>query len=330
MPQPDTIGLYGDFWTRFLLMLLRLFPAWFCVAATWPLAIIFYCLAAPQRRVVMANLRGLRPKSSGFALWWGGCRVFAQFALTYMDRLWSQHLRKPICPQFRDRDELIEQLAKPGGVLLFTTHSGNYDIGAELFAQAFTRPIHVVRIPERTKGLQQFRAAELSASESRNSNLRIHYVRDEWSLGLELCRLLESGEGVAVQGDRGVPGSAQTVIEHEGMLFRLPRGPLILAAISKVPCYAVFITRAARCVYEFRSAPAFYKGGAACTDEDIGRAWLTQMAPFVREHWDQWYIFDEPVVGAFEAELPACDSRLQTGATDSFARARNVFEASSR
>lgn len=298
MPQRDAIGLYGDFWTRLLLVLLRVFPAWFCNMMTWPLAVVFYCMATPQRTTLIANLRGLHPQWGRVALWWGGYRVFVQFALTYMDRLWSQHLGKSIRWEFQEREALVNQLERDGGVLLFVTHSGNYDIGAEFFAREFVRPIHVVRVPERTAELQKFRSAELSASESRTPKLRVHYVRDEWSLGLQLCQLLRDGEVVAVQGDRPVSGSAPLNLEYNGRSFSLPRGPLILAQISKVPCFGVFLTRSGRCRYRFRSGPAFYTGNPELGATEIGRAWLSQLAPFVHQHWDQWYIFDNQVTGA--------------------------------
>lgn len=291
----DRIGLYGGFWTRFLLRLLSIFPAWFCAFMARPLAMPFYLLAARQRTALSSNLRALHPGLSPLGRWWGGYRVFVQFALTYLDRLWALHFGRPVAWEFQGGEWLQRQLESPGGVLLFTVHSGNYDLGAAFFAQYFPRSIHVIRVAERSRGLQEVRTAEVARSERQSPRLKVHYAADEWNLGLELARLLAAGEVVAVQGDRVLSATPPLQIDLEGIRFTLPRGPLLLAQISRVPCFPILLTRLGRGRYCIHTGPPFHHGKPGARLEEIALAWGTVMADFVRHHWDQWYVF-EPVL----------------------------------
>lgn len=296
--RKDVMGLHSDFWTRFLLWLLRIFPAWFCVAMARPIALVFYACATPQRAAVISNLRVLHPRMSRAALWWAGSEVFLQFALTYMDRLWHLHLGRPLRWELDNCASLEARLARPGGVLLFTAHSGNYDIGAAYFARYFRRGIHTVRTPEKTRALQEFRKTELAQVDPANPRVHIHYSADEWGLGIELCGLLRNGEVVAVQGDRAVSASSPVQVNHDGIAFSLPRGPLVLAELARVPCFAVLLTRKGRCHYRLHASSAFHDGNPASKAGDIAQGWVSVLAPFIQRHWNQWYVFENMLMHA--------------------------------
>lgn len=309
-PRPkirkDIIGLHGDFWTRFLLRLIRVLPGWLCLLITRPIALVFYCLAAQQRRAVISNLRALRPELGLLALWLSGWRVFTQFALTYMDRLWSLHLDKPLKWRMINAEHLKHQLELPEGLLLFITHSGNYDIGAILFGQNFQRQIHTVRVAEETKSLQEFRAAEFEQVERENPQVHVLYAGDDWRLGLKLCQLVGDGGVVAIQGDRPVSGSAM-VMDFEGINFTLPRGPFVLARMSRVPCYPISLYRVGRCEYGLLTGPAFFDGNARQSEKEIAQAWLRWLTPTLKRHWDQWFVF-EPILKRLNTEPLASPS----------------------
>ena len=291
----DPVGLHGDFWTRFLLGVLRRFPAWFCVGITWPLTLFFYTLAARQRRAVQANLRALKSDWSWLTLQLASYRVFAEFALAYMDRMWSLHLGQQIEWDAEDYSHLNAQLHVSTGVLLFTTHSGNFDVGATFLSHHFPRPIHVVRLRERSESLHEFREAELKEAAKAHPGLQVHYASDDWNLGIELCRLLRAGEVVAVQGDRAPDAAHAVQFTHEEISYRLPKGPLVLAQIARVPCYPIFVRRLGRCRYCIRTGPPFYDGHEKKTAEEIGAAWVGAMAEFVSQHWAQWFVFEHTV-----------------------------------
>jgi predicted LPLAT superfamily acyltransferase len=294
-PVRRNTGLHGAFWTRFLLKLMRFLPKPVCLALTWPVSLIIYALARPQRQAVLANLAALEPSFGPTRRWWAGYQVFAQFALTYLDRLWHMHFGREIAWQISDLSQFEAMKENPGGVLIFTIHSGNYDIGASLFATKFGRTLHTVRVPEQTAELQKLRAAELQHTEQQNPRLRVHYNESDSHLGMELCRILMASEAVAVQGDRVVNGVSPMEMAYQGRSYKIPRGPLVLAEISRVPCYPIFLERLGCLRYRIIVKPPFYDGGARVKADELGQAWLPVLADHLRDHWDQWFVFEHLV-----------------------------------
>ncbi|MDZ4288818.1 MAG: hypothetical protein U0984_12710 [Prosthecobacter sp.] len=295
-PLRRNTGLHGAFWTRFLLKLMRVLPASACLVLVRPVSFVIYLLAGSQRRAIMANVAALQPTFGRVRRWWAGYQVIKQFALTYLDRLWHMHFGREVAWDIPDLTHFEAMRAVSGGVLIFTIHSGNYDIGASLFAQKLGRTLHIVRVPEQTEELQALRAAELHEAEEKTPNLRVHYNSvAENHLGMELCRLLMAAEAVAVQGDRVVTGVSPIEMKHNDLIFKIPRGPLVLAEIARVPCYPIFLERLGRLRYRIIVGAPFYDGKARVRAEELGRAWLPLMSDYVRRHWDQWFVFEHLV-----------------------------------
>lgn len=274
-----------------MLFLMRVLPGRLCVALNTPICLIFYLLAREQRHAIEANLRALRPERANRAAR-DGFEVFRQFGLTYLDRLWHLHFRRPVKWDIVGMGEFEALKDGPGGALIFTIHSGNYDIGASLFAEKFGRPMHTVRVPERSESLQKIRAAELAAEEKRHPNLKVHYNENGEHLGLELSRLLMDGEVVAIQGDRVMSGVSPTRVTVDGLTFEVPLGPLVLAEMTRVPCHAIFLTRLDVCHYQVTIGEPFVAGGTKVRAAEIGERWTRVMAAHLRDHWDQWFVFE--------------------------------------
>lgn len=174
-------------------------------------------------------------------------------------------------------------------------HSGNYDLGAGLFARKFGRTIHTVRVPEASDSLQQLRKQELREEERRHPNLHVHYNEPGCHLGMELCRKLFAGEVVCVQGDRVMGDVAPSEARIDGVTYRIPRGPLVLAEVTGVPCYPVFLIRKGRLSYRIEIGKPFLIGGRKPKAAEVSAAWLPVMHEFLLRHWDQWFVF-EPLV----------------------------------
>jgi predicted LPLAT superfamily acyltransferase len=278
-----------------VLKILRFLPTPFCLVMVRPVAFGVYLLARAQRRPVLANIAALEPDFGPLRVWWGGYQVFLQFALTYLDRLWHMHLKRPVVWDIPNLAQFEAMRAVPGGVLIFTIHSGNYDIGASLFAQKFGRPLHIVRVPEQTEELQKLRKEELRQAEKDTPQLRVHYNEVDSHLGMELCRLLMASEAVAVQGDRVITGVSPIELSHADLTFRIPRGPLVLGEISRVPCFPIFLQRLGCLKYRILVEEPFYQGGSRIKADELGQLWLSVMSRHVREHWDQWFVFEHLV-----------------------------------
>lgn len=290
---PARMGLHDAFWTQVLLFWMRWLPAPVFTILTYPVAALVYLLAVPQREAVRANLSALMPGKGSSCV--AGFRVFLQFALTYLDRLWHLHFQREVEWEIVGKDDFEALQARAGGALIFTVHSGNYDIGAGLFARRFGRAIHTVRMPEASASLQQLRQKELREEETREPNLHIHYNEPGGHLGMELCRKLLAGEVVCVQGDRVMGDVTPTQASIDGVTYRIPRGPLVLAEVTGVPCYPVFLSRKGRLSYRIEIGKPFHPGGRKPKAAEVCAAWLPIMHGFLKEHWDQWFVF-EPLV----------------------------------
>lgn len=285
-------GLHGAFLTRFLLFWMRVLPRPVCLLLARPVTLLIWLLARAPRRAVRANLAVLRPELGQWRNAAASYRVFLQFGLTYLDRLWHMHFGEEVEWEVSNRDRFDALRAHPGGVLVFTIHSGNYDLGAAVFAQRFGRALHMVRAPERSKGLQELRAAELRGVARDNPLLHIHYNESASHLGLELCRCLQAGEAVAVQGDRVIIDVSAVEMTHDGVRFRIPRGPLVLAEVARVPAWPIFLLRLDRMRYRIHIGEPFCDGVARVRADEVGRRWLPVLHDFVREHWEQWFVFE--------------------------------------
>lgn len=275
-------------WMRFL-------PRWLCAAIASPVAMIIYLMAGPPRRAVCANLDALRPEDGRLLNWWGGYRVFRQFALTYMDRLWFLHFNHEVQWEAQGEENFEALRNEPGGALVFTIHAGNYDLGSALFASKLGRELHTVRSPEQTASMQKLRAKEFAGQGELHPNLHIHYNESYAHLGLTLCNLLTSGKLVGIQGDRVLMEVSPMTARLGNLQFRLPRGPLVLAETTRVPCYPIFLSRRGILSYRVDIGPPFCFAGELLSVDELATRWLTVMNRFLAEHWDQWFVFEHLV-----------------------------------
>jgi predicted LPLAT superfamily acyltransferase len=294
-PPPRKSSLHGAFLTTQLLRAMRFTPTWAALILVRPITLIVYLLAGPQRRAVIGNLSALRPDFSAAGRWWAGYQMFLQFALTYLDRLWHMHFKKAVNWDIPHRERFDAIRALPTGVIIFTIHSGNYDIGASLFAEKFGRALHTVRAPEQSADMQKLREAELRRTEQANPLLKVHYSEADNHLGMELCRILRTGEAVAVQGDRVIGKVSPVAMTHAGRTYQLPRGPLVLAEISRAPCFPILLERIGCLSYRIHVLDCFYDGQTKIRADDLGKIWLPIMHDYIHQHWAQWFAF-EPLV----------------------------------
>jgi predicted LPLAT superfamily acyltransferase len=283
-------ALHSGFLTRALLFWLRALPPAVCELLARPVASIIYLLATEQRRAVCKNMLALRPEQGPLLAWLAGWRVFLNFGLTYMDRLWHLYHGKPVEWVPHGEAHLQALQADPGGALIFTIHSGNYDIGSTLFAERLGRPLHMVRIAEQEETLQAMRKAELGRI---HPMLHVHYNKPDAHLGLLLCNLLRSNQVVAVQGDRVLLDVASLTISHQHTGYVLPRGPFMLAEMTRVPCYPIFLRRVGRLRYAVEIFPALNARGELLQEQQLSRRWLAVLHPYLVKYAEQWFVFEQ-------------------------------------
>ena len=280
--------------TTCLIAVMRFVPAPVIYALTKPVVLVVYTCAGARAQGVRDNLSALLCRRPG-TTWWAGFQVFSTFSFTYLDHLYHTYFQHEITWEI-DGLEIFEQLkAEPGGVVLFTAHCGNYDIAASAFSGKFGRRVNIVRVPERDESMQEIRSAELKAAEAEHSDFKVWYNRPDEHLGIALAGCIADGEIVAIQGDRVIEGvSPMEVPAPDGLTFTMPKGPLVLAAASRAPSYAIFFERTGRLAYKIHVEGPVHPGGRTKLDK-LSETWAGVLHGFVRKHWKQWFVFERAV-----------------------------------
>jgi lauroyl/myristoyl acyltransferase len=297
------LGVFGDLPSRFLRHSMRIAP-WFLepvLIAGW--VTLFFAIAKKQRRAVASNLRALHPHWGGLRASGGAWRVFWTFACTYVDALRCETGTGAVDWAIEGQQAFDDLAQRKEGCLILTAHMGNYDLAAPLFSSRFGRTLYAVRAPERQPEMQAIREAELRRKEAEYPQFRTLYNTSDNHLGVVLANLLAEGNIVAVQGDRVVfDVSPMEVTFDDGLVMKLPKGPLYLARATGVACFPLFIVRDGWRRYRVKVFPALElpprKRGE---DPEAAKIWAGAVLEIVRPHWEQWFVF-EPLLRRTEVK----------------------------
>ncbi|GAA5482406.1 hypothetical protein [Haloferula sargassicola] len=287
-------GVFGDLPTRLLRRGLRSLP-WFLepvLLAGW--VTLFFGLAGPQRRAVMANLGAMFPSWGWLRRFTGAYRVVWNFSATLVDAARVETGTGEMDWAIDGIADFEEMAATPEGCIILTAHMGNYDMAASLFSEEFGRTVFAVRAPEREPELQKLKEAELRRKEKQHPRFRTLYNAGGEMLGVELARILREGDVVAIQGDRVVFEVSEMEVEVEpGLKMRLPRGPLMLARITGAPVYPLFILREGWRRYRVKVFPKLELPPRQRGSEPAAEPWARSIYQVAKSHWADWAVFEE-------------------------------------
>ena len=287
----------GVLWRRYLDFAVSNVPFYLQPILIGCWTILFYILAAPARRAVVANLQIILPGSSAVAYHFRAFRTLLNFAWTIAEAATYKMSRAEFTYEIEGREHL-EQLAAARGAIVLTAHMGSYDLGAALFAQKFNREIRMVRAPEPDK--QTAEHFDRSVQRAGEGAVKIDYNTAGAHLAFDLLNALRRGEIVSIQGDRAIAGVASA----KGRMFNhdvlVPGGPFTLALVSEAPIYTLFIARAGYRRYRvIVDEPLFVARPDGSRDEAIAiavRRWCSVLETVIARHWAQWFAFASPFV----------------------------------
>lgn len=293
--------VHGVAWRKLLRFAVLNVPNWLepIVMGWWSL---FFLLWGPGRRGVMRNLSAILPGSTAAGNFLRTYRVFWNFAWTITDNVrYAEHRTVPDW-EFIGLDEFEKLQSHAGGAIVLTAHMGSYDLGAQLFAETSRRRIVMVRAPEVDPETHAFEEGQ--HERTAGEGLTVDFNTRASDLALDLLHAVQSGELVAIQGDRVTPGIASLRGTLFGKSIDIPAGPFALAMAARVPIFPLFIVRLGRRRYRVVSlAPIEVVRRSRNRDDDFARAaarWCEQLERVIRDAWWQWYTF-EP----FSKELAA-------------------------
>lgn len=289
---PRRFLVHGVFWRQFLRFAVLNVPIWLepAAIASWSL---FFLLWGPGRRGVMRNLTAIIPGSNALANFFRTYRVFWNFAWTITDNVRFKELRVHPDWEFVGLEHFEKLQSHPGGAIILTAHMGNYDLGAQLFAQNSERKIVMVRAPETDPDTRRYE--EQLHERTAAGELKIDFSTRASELALDLLDALRRGEIVAIQGDRVTPGIATLPATLFGKRTYFPAGPFALAMSARVPIYPLFIFRLGRRRYRMVAGAPFEVVRTADRAEAFARGiehWRRELETIVGAAWFQWFAFE--------------------------------------
>ncbi len=258
-------------------------------------SLAFWLVLRKARSAIAENLLTILPGSSLHANHFRVLRVFWNFAWTLADHAHVRHGEDIITWELDGLENLEHLDAQTGGCIILTAHMGSYDVAAPMFAKNFTKPIHMVRTPERDEESQRFQT-ELRAKENLGAYV-VHFNEPGNMIGVELARALDEGAVVAIQGDRILfdVTSLETRFS-EGVVWNVPRGPFVLAWVSRAPIYPVVTIRVGYRRYRVKAGPPLHldraSGDKEKAQKDAAAQWNEVLKPQIQKHWYQWFVFE--------------------------------------
>lgn len=254
----------------------------------WGLA--FWAGMPHARKIVRDNLRrvlGPRPRLQETR---EVAEVFATYAscLTEAMLLDGRKVQMASLPRGVERYQACA--AEGRGVIIVTAHTAGWEFAGSVMRGVHPGEVWVVMQRERD---EHARAIQDRARE--RAGVKVAHIGESAFDALPLLHALRKNAVVAMQLDRVPPGSRSRVAKLPGGTWRIPEGPLTLAAVSGAPILPIFTRRLGFMQYEAEVAEPIRiarKPTEAQLDtaaQQMGNA----MHAFIRLHPTQWFHFVE-------------------------------------
>lgn len=299
------LGVFGDVPTRVMTWVVRRFPGmpgWVETGILYFFTMVVFLLAHQQRRSILSNLRVVFKDLSWAEGYVGVFLVFRNFGWACVDSIRARCGQDVITWEVEGREVFERIRGGDEAAILFTTHTGSYDLAAALFAHHFGRTLHTVRVPERSRHLQAQRERELERDMGSQSGLKVLYNEEGGMLGVELARLLSEGGLVAIQCDRviGEVVGLDVPLADCGASIRIPKGPMTLACFAKCPCYPLYVVRDRYRHYRVIFEPPLevfpVEGKRKLEEMDVAGPWVERLSRFLGRHAWEWFVFEDAFV----------------------------------
>ena len=280
-------SLYRAGLWRFGIKAINILPAG---AAVWLgkfLATLYWALVPARRNIVVNNLL---PAVSDHSRARNYAReLFQQFSVKLID-LWRFESGRPVKTLFsalNGWEHFTAAHARGNGVLLVTTHLGNWEFGGPLLIDRGIK-LHVVTLTEPGQGFTQLRQQFRT-----RWGIETLVIGDDTFAVVEVIKRLQDGATVALLVDRPPAGSAVTV-KLFGRPFRASVAAAELARASGCAVVPVVLPRTAD-GYIAQVMPELRYDRAALGKREAREAFTAEMMrafePAIRQYLTQWYHF---------------------------------------
>jgi phosphatidylinositol dimannoside acyltransferase len=252
----------------------------------------FGAALGPERRAVRAALRRvLGPRPLAHELY-DVARVFANYAWSLTDALLVGADRGFVATSRPVADwHFLGSLARGRGVIMATAQTAGWDVsGVCIHDRKLGHDVWILMAPEPNAA-----AREVSDDHRRRAGVRIVHVGDDPLASLPILRHLRNGGVVALKFDRVHGGMRTREVTICGERWRIPEGPLSLAALTGAPIVTSFTRRLGFLEYEIVNYPPIELPRRPSEDElqSAAQRMASYFESFVRAHPTQWFRFHE-------------------------------------
>jgi len=158
--------------------------------------------------------------------------------------------KRPEQVKFECNNEgIIKMLSKGQGLLMLTSHTGNWQIMMRKLPN-FNVKVNIVMLPEENPAVSDF--LKIDHGESYDFNL-IDPGRGMEAV-LEIMQELSSGNIVSIMADRTTNNDKNLDLTFFDKQINIPQGPFVIANSANAPILQMFINRNDSCSYALETA----------------------------------------------------------------------------
>lgn len=265
------------------------FPRWASYSMATFLGGIYFYIAVKDRRRLYKNISivlGRNAPREELRILARG--TFINFAKYLVDFFRVKKIDKKYIDDFIkvDNIEAINKaLAKGKGVIVVSSHFGNWELGGVVFGLLGYK-INAIVLSHKDKRINDFFV-----------NKRERFYSNIISLGegIKKCiSVLKQNHLLAILGDRDLSNAGQPV-EFFGKPASLPRGPAVLAARTGAQIAVAFMIREKNDTYRLALEAPDIPESTGDYQKDIlnsTRSYVKIMEKYIRQYPDQWYLFN--------------------------------------
>ena len=257
--------------------------------------IVFYYYVFHRREVESSIdfYRAMYPDADRSTLKKMAWSQFKSFTTVFLDRFLIENGRQDRFDLTHEGlESLIDAAKERRPAILWMAHLGNWEVAVHCLKK-YDVPITLIIGKYAGEQVEALQRAQLKAGQ-----VKVVTVQKERDMGvMEVMKALRSGELVAISGDRLFDEAQQHLnVSFMGHECRVPKGPYVLAGLSKAPLIPIFGIRVGKLAYRFVALPPINvdlskRSEREATMKANAQECFDQLESMVRRYPEQWYNF---------------------------------------
>lgn len=283
----------GTILQRWLIGILRWVDVrviYFFMAFVVPFYMIFNRKGYKAMRDYMKRSRGIsrgkcgkQERSRGLRMVWDIYRNHFVFGQVIVDRFAVYAGRK--FNMIDDEKVAVDtQMQKPEGMVIFSSHVGNYELAGATFVSSYKK-FYALVFGGETKAVMQNRQKVLP-----DHRINMIPVNGDLSHIFMMNAAIDNGDVVSMPADRRL-GSAKSIeCQFMGANAAFPAGPFLFVVQKDVPVFAVFVMKEKGLNYRLRVRKLESAGGNVRQRSALlAQSFANELEQTVREYPYQWF-----------------------------------------